>query len=225
MPYMEYQRKKQEKGDLEMKTLFIKDGITYAYINEGGFNLIDQAKRLRHDVYVACGFIEPTKTRTIEDKKDDDCHYLVALDEGSVIGTIRLSKPPFNVFEALDHDGIDIYPEHRDLINLVQSSNTLELGALAVRPKMKTGKSHISGGLYKSVYLFSLENDVKYWLIDVDQFVGDSLRRLGWKLIQFAPEHEYMGSVTVPAIMPVAEQIASIEENNPDYAKFVLNER
>lgn len=219
------ENKQEQEGESKMKTLFIENGVAYGYLNNNDTNLIDQVKKLRHDVYVACGFIEPTKTRTIEDKKDSDCYYMAAMDTDhqEIIGTVRLSKPPFKVLEALKHDKIDVYPQYQDLIDKALSSKTLEVGALAVRPKLKTGKSHISGGLYTLVYLFSLQNNVDYLLIDIDQTVGESLKRLGWKLVQFAPEHEYMGSITIPAIMPISEQLDSLKEKNPNYTNFVLN--
>jgi len=211
----------QLEGEHKMKTLFIENGVAYGLLEAEDRDFIDQVKKLRHDVYVACGFIEPTPTRTIEDKKDEDCYYMAAFDTElqEIIGTVRLSKPPFKVLEALKHEGIEI--KCQELLDKVLSSKTLEVGALAVRPKIKTGKSHISGGLYTLLYLFSLQNNVDYLLIDIDKNVGESLKKLGWKLVQFAAEHNYMGSITVPAVIPINEQWDSVTKNNPDYAKFV----
>lgn len=205
-----------------MDILHVKDGITYAHVTTNDPALIREAKMLRHDIFVACDFITPTATRTIEDKPDEDCHYVVAIAAGQLIGTIRLSKPPFKVLEALAKDHLEIYPTLIETVVAAQQQNSWELGALAVRPKVKTGRSYISGGLYKGVYLFSLDQAIDNWFIDIDKAVGESLSRLGWQLTPIAPEHNYMGSMTVPAIMAVAEQLPSIEAKNSDYAMFIL---
>lgn len=87
----------QLEGESKMKTLFIENKVAYGLLEVKDRNFIDQVKKLRHDVYVACGFIESTSTRTIEDKKDEDCYYMAAFDTElkEIIGTVRLLKPPF----------------------------------------------------------------------------------------------------------------------------------
>jgi len=218
---MEGLNKERRKDDMEV--LHIKDGVTFALVDSHS-ELLRQAKVLRHDVYVACGFIEPIETRTIEDKKDDECHYLVALTEdGQVIGTIRLGGPPFKVLETLDHDHIEVYPDQKELIEDAISAKSYELGALAVRPRIKTERMHISGGLYKAAHLYGEKNGVDYWLLDVDKLVFESIKKLGWDIIQIAPEHPYMGSVTIPAAIKARGQLDHIKKVNPDYYDYMMS--
>lgn len=180
---------------------------------------ITAAKQLRHEVYLECGFIEkPFPEKVIPDHQDnDEALYLVAKVDGEVIGTIRMAAPPFKTIEVL---GDEVYDAAREELKDLAKSNAVELGSLAV--KHKSGRSHISGTLYKAVYWVSLQQKIKYWVIDIDERVYDALLRLGWKVDEIGPRHEYMGSETVPGIMPVEEQADHIMSKNPKYFEYLM---
>ena len=179
---------------------------------------IEEMKRLRHDVYLRCSFIDkPYPDRVIPDEADNDnAIYIAAEAVGEIIGSIRLAAPPFKVLEEL---GDDIFMDAQSIVNQAVKESAVELGSLAV--KHDTGYKRISGGLYKAVYLVCNIKGIKWWFIDIDERVYDALLRLGWKVTEIGPRHEYMGSMTVPGLMNTREQTNNIKENNPSYFDYL----
>jgi len=199
-----------------------EEGKEVDYYWVRGKTAVDAVKRLRHDTYLQCGFIDsPYPDGVIPDKADNDAAvYLAAVVNNEVIGGIRLAAPPFKVLDVV---GDELYEDVRDRIKEMENNpaknKAVELGSLAV--KSGTGYKHISGSLYKAVYRVSLMEGIKYWLIDIDERVYNALLRLGWKVDEIGPRHEYMGSVTVPGLMSVQEQTESIRDRNPEYYSYL----
>lgn len=181
---------------------------------------IKEMKRLRHDVYLRCSFIDkPYPDRIIPDDADNkQAIYIAARAGNDIIGSIRLAAPPFKVLEEL---GSNLYEDAESIVEQALKDGAVELGSLAVR--QESGYSRISGGLYKAVYLVCNVKGIRWWFIDIDERVYNALLRLGWKVTEIGPRHEYMGSTTVPGVMNTQEQTQNIKKSNPAYFEYLKN--
>ena len=193
------------------------DGIIFQTVENDDILLL-QALKLRHNVYLRAGYIEKAYPNGIlPDKRDRNSIHIVALDNKCVIGTIRLAQPPFDAFMVWKND---LFVQAKELIRIATDSKSVELSALAV--KKGTPFKKVSWGLYKATYLLSYLENINYWVIGIDVRVLRTLRILGWYAIEVALPAEYMGSICVPCIMPVAKQLENIADKNPRYYNYLI---
>jgi len=174
--------------------------------------LIFNAKRLCHDVYLQAGYIKEAFTGgIIPYPYDSSAVYIVALNAGNeVLGTLRLAMAcPFKTLELWNDS---LYYSCKQLICQALKGNAFEIGALAIRKDYSyTG---VSFGLYKTAYDYSLSHGLDYAVITMDQRAIGSLEKYGWYFIKIGEPREYFGSVSIPAIIPINEQAAFIPVNN-----------
>ncbi|HBP00947.1 MAG TPA: hypothetical protein DD454_01925 [Candidatus Moranbacteria bacterium] len=184
--------------------------------------LIREAQKLRHDVYLAEGYIkEPCAEGIIPDCKNGASTYLVALDGAEeLVGVMRLS-PPVPTFDVIDAWRGNFLPRVGCHLLDVCSKNSVELGSLAVKKSARTRK--ISWALYKATLLYSLMQEIDYWLIAVDDRVFRSLEILGWHINKVGNSIDYMGSPSTLGVMPVRNQLKSVFEKNPTHYSYLAS--
>jgi hypothetical protein len=56
----------------------------------------------------------------------------------------------------------------------------------------------------------------------MDMKAFESLKRLGWYYQEIAPPIFYLGSLTVPAILPLKKQLGSVFRKNSQYFKYLI---
>lgn len=198
--------------------LHTKNGIAFQTVENPAFQ--QEACRLRHDVYLEVGYINhPFHSKIIPDEQDTKSTYIVASDSNQkLLGTIRLTPgPPFKTFNVWKNK---YFPQTQNLIKTVANKHSMELGALAV---VKTARNkHISWGLYKAAYLFALIKKIDYYVIGIDVRVFRTLEKLGVSIVNIGSPMHYMGSLTVPGVIPIAMQLCSVYEKNQDYYKYLI---
>jgi len=200
--------------------LHTKDGIVFQTA-ENSFQ-IQEAKKLRHDVYLEMGYItQPFFDGIIPDERDEHSTYIVALMGGQeLVGTVRSYPGPS--FETLEvwKENFFPNPEISELIEEVCKRKSVEIGALAVK---KTARGRrISWGLYKALYLLFLMEKVNYCIAAIDLRAFKLLQWLGWSIIEIGPAKYFMGSLTVPIVMPMKEHLLSIYQKNPTYYEYLV---
>jgi hypothetical protein len=184
-----------------MKTIERNPELTYSIALTDELCL--KAKNLCHDVYLGVGYIsESYPDRIIPFELDHASTYILAMDKDEVVGTLRLTAgPPFNTLKVWkDH----LYADCNTLINNALNGQSYEIGALAVKKEYSSLK--VAQGLYMAAYKCSIMLGLEYGIISMDARALRSLEMKGWKAIRIGEPMEYFGSLTVPAIMPVAIQ-------------------
>ena len=181
--------------------------------------MILAAKQLCHDVYLGHGYIDhPYTGKIIPNNSDETAVYFVALtDDREVVGTIRLNLG--QSFDTLKAWGNKIYAGSRQRIEQVLHTHCFEIGALAVNKSFATQK--ISWGLYKAIYHYALCAHLDYGIISMDARALRSMEMLGWKVERIGEPMDYFGSLTIPGIMPVNQQLHAIALKNAPYYKYV----
>jgi hypothetical protein len=53
----------------------------------------------------------------------------------------------------------------------------------------------------------------------------EGLKKLGWHVEKIAPPLFYLGSLTVPAILPLKKQIGSVFKKNSNYFSYLIGEK
>jgi N-acyl-L-homoserine lactone synthetase len=95
----------------------------------------------------------------------------------------------------------------------------MEVGALAVRKDKRALK--VSWGLYKAMLEYSLSAGLQYAVIGMDASALRSFERMGWHIVQIGEPMDYMGSETIPCILPIQEQPAHLMDQKTKYAKYL----
>ncbi|MBA3827365.1 MAG: hypothetical protein H0X33_00360 [Taibaiella sp.] len=165
--------------------------------------LILKAKQLCHDIYLQQGYITRPYPNRIIPMGDTNAVYIVAITpDKEVKGTIRLSRQdPFSILHLWR---ANMYVTSGVLIQTAKRSICFSIGGLAVAKEYAGLK--ISWGLYNMAYNWALTNNMAYGIITMDQRAFRSLKMVGWHAEQVADPVYYFGSLTIPAIIPIAEQ-------------------
>jgi N-acyl-L-homoserine lactone synthetase len=201
---------------------FEADGLVFQLATD--WNTIEAALRLRHDVYVGVGYVEPFKSGIIPDPKNCVSDYIVAKGEkGAILGTIRLTplgaKPSIlgTWAKHLSSEDLELLRDVRASI-----SQSVELGSLAAK---KNGASlrAISAGLYKATLLYSEQKDFKYWMIAIDTRVLRALEMFGWHVQKIGSPIHYVGSPTILGVMEIGRQRDSIKQKNRRYYEYITS--
>lgn len=170
--------------------------------------LIKKAKILCHDVYLEMGYIKkPYPNRIIPLRGRLRSFYIVALKKNTLYGTVRISflQSPFLFFKEWKDK---LYPKSKILLKLIGKETFAEIGSLAVEKNFQ-GQG-ISKGLFKACWLFALLKGIKWYLIKMDIKTLKFLENLGWHVKRIGKSQVYMGSLTVPGIINVQEQLSHV---------------
>jgi N-acyl-L-homoserine lactone synthetase len=164
------------------------------------------AKRLCHDIYLEAGYIrERRPDGVIPHPYERDSIYIAARCEGRTVGTVRMTVGHSVTLHAWKGN---LLPDRLNLIGNVISARYFEIGALAVSKAYRTQK--VSWQLYRAVLRCSLALQLDYAIVAMDVRALRTLQMLGWLTIRIGKPIHYMGSMTIPAVMPVREQVAAL---------------
>jgi hypothetical protein len=202
-------------------TLFEESEVKFVVTREE--SLILKAKRIVHDIYVKLGYLfHPLPSRMFPEENTIKSTYLLALKENEIIGILRVS-PVKNPLRFFNEWRTKIQVKTKKKLEILKKSNCKTLENLLVKEKYRNKK--ISGGLYKAAWLFGLINEIDYYLIKMDLQAFKSLEKLGWYVEKIAPPLFYLGSLTVPAILPLKKQIGSVFKKNSNYFSYLIGEK
>ena len=176
------------------------------------------ARRLCHDVYFSLGFLrKEMKGKVIPNKHEAHTIYLVAINnKNDVVGTLSITEGRFKTLT--DWKG-EFYDNQERLIDKIYRTKSIEIGALAVRDDYR--KKNVSWGLYKLSLKYSLAMKFEYAIIGMDKAALKSLEDLGWDIVKIGKPMEYFGSLTVPAILPIRQQLGKVAGNNVGYHDYL----
>lgn len=190
-----------------MKT---KTADTIRFHTAQSAELVYKAKRLCHDVYLRMGYIPGAYANGIIPYAfDEKAVYIIAENEtGEIVGTLRITYGwPGKILELWQGR---LYTAQQQLIASAKKGKQFEIGALAVRKDQASFK--IAEGLYRTAYYYCVDAGLEYGLISMDQRALRALDMVGWNIVSIGHPLEYMGSITVPAIIPIKDQPRIIAE-------------
>jgi hypothetical protein len=202
-------------------TLFKENKVRFVATRQE--SLILKAKRIVHDEYIKAGYLSyPLPSRMFPEEKAIKGTYLLALNKNEIIGILRVS-PVKNPLQFFREWKIKISVKTKKKMEGLKKFNCKALETLVVKEKYRNKK--ISGGLYKAAWLFGLIEEIDYYLIKMDFQALESLKKLGWYVVKIAPPLFYLGSLTVPAILPLKKQIGSVFKKNSNYFSYLIGEK
>lgn len=199
--------------------LHIKKGIIYKIAKNT--DLKRKAQILCHDVYLEVGYIKKAfPERIIPFEEEKKSVWIVAEKKDIIYGTICIAFPssPLLFFKEWERK---LFKDSKKLLRLISKDSFAELTRLAVKPEFR--KKGISKGLYKACWLFGLLENINWYLIKMDIKALHSLEKLGWKVKKIGAPLFYMGSLTVPGVINVKEQLKQVYKNNFQYYKYLVS--
>lgn len=161
------------EGDFVVKTLETKDEMVKAY-------------RLRHRV-----FAEQLKwVAETEDGQEMDMYDLwgitvgVLSREGVLLGMARL-LPPSGEFMLGNEFGALLPTDYR----IRKEQDTAEITRLTVNPDIKDPKlsSRVMLAVLKGIYQWAVENEIRYYYLEVEHRFLRALRMLGFPCVPIGP--------------------------------------
>jgi N-acyl-L-homoserine lactone synthetase len=203
-----------------LKSLLFKENDIKFIITQQK-SLILKAKRLVHDVYLKVGYLShPLPQKIFPPEENFKGVYLIAINNNKeIIGTLRISQitNPLNYFKEWK---TKISPPIKKELKKLKKYHCESIENLVVKETYWGKKT--SGGLFKAAWIFGLINEIDYYLIKMDKEALKSLKRLGWYCQEIAPPIFYLGSLTVPAILPLKKQLGSVFRKNSQYFKYLI---
>ena len=160
----------------------------------------ERAIQLEYDVFLEAGYIEANdQHRVLQYDPYPHGEFLVALQEGEVVGSMRLiyasgasaTLPSFSTLREFE-----LYPETAQKIYEIPQENIVEIGTMAVRKQYRG--TMIKSRMIKSFLLNSWKNSRRHVLASLDLNYFRSLHRMGMPCEQIGPKRDYMGSTTIP---------------------------
>ncbi len=183
---------------------------------------LQQAYRLRHRVFAErLGWVPAT-----EDGKEMDMYDLWGVTvglfgyDGVLLGMARLlpSSGKFmleNEFGALLHDSHTIR----------KASDTAEITRLAVNPDIRDAKlsSRIMLGVLKGIYQWAVENEIRYYYLEVEHRFLRALRMLGFPCEPIGPVVQLppAGVGAVAALYDMARFDDENAKKRPDFLEWI----
>lgn len=183
---------------------------------------LQQAYRLRHRVFAeTLRWVPPT-----EDGKEMDMYDLWGVTvglfgyDGTLLGMARLLPPSGkfmleNEFGALLHKGYAIR----------KAPDTAEITRLAVNPDIRDAKlsSRIMLGVLKGIYQWAVENEIRYYYLEVEHRFLRALRMLGFPCEPVGPVVK-LPPAEVGAVAAIYDMVRFDEENmqkRPDFLEWI----
>lgn len=127
-------------------------------------------------------------TKTIRDPLDDCGHQGLILENGRIVGCIRMNL----LREAPIGDYFDFYGLERLSVKELQSASICT--RLMIEPRLRHTSASVE--LVKFAYEFGLKYNVSTCFIDCNDHLVRFFRRFGWKVL-FRREHDEYGVVNV----------------------------
>jgi len=197
------------------------------------------ALELRYQVYcVECNFLSagdyPDGFET--DEHDERAAHFYAFDaREELVGYVRLVRPdPEQLFPIQRHcelapDGIALPAPHRaaEISRLMVRSDyrrrrgdrlsgvTAEQNRAAFAGERRHEAPQILLSLYRQMYAYSLENDIRYWYAAMERPLARSLMRLDFAFQVIGPQANYYGPVA-PYLADLRELEAQVGSHHPE---------
>lgn len=183
---------------------------------------LQQAYRLRHRVFAeTLQWVPPT-----DDGKEMDMYDLWGVTvgvfgcDGTLLGMARLlpASGKFmleNDFGALLHEGYAIRKEQ----------DTAEITRLAVNPDIRDSKlsTRILLGVLKGIYQWAVENDIRYYYLEVEHRFLRALRMLGFPCEPIGPVVQLppAGVGAVAALYDMVRFDHENEQKRPEFLEWI----
>ena len=180
--------------------------------------IILKADHLCHNTYLRMGYISKALPGFVMSNNEQNANYIVAANSyGSVVGTLRLSqKIPADIFKVWKGK---LYGSCFSLVSEALSRRSFSIGSLAV-DKAYAGMK-ISWGLYQMAYKWALSQNMEYGIITIDHHAFRALKMVGWHAVQVGEAALYLGSPTIPAIIPIRQQTCgAVNEIKPQFNHY-----
>lgn len=153
--------------------------------------------------------------------------FFVIIDTGSVVGALRrIPVTPELGLKTLND--FEVGPNWREVLEtaLSQDPNSVEeIGTVGVLKEYRQIGGHaFASSLYRASWQDSVRRGVGYWVCSVDERLYHMVERVyRFNIAPIGPKVYYMGSMTVPAVIPILE-LRSLWENgfNPNIGSFFL---
>jgi N-acyl-L-homoserine lactone synthetase len=180
---------------------------------------LQQAYRLRHRVFAeTLQWVPPT-----EDGKEMDMYDLWGVTvglfgyDGALLGMARLLPPSGKFmleheFGALLHQGYAIR----------KTPDTAEITRLCVNPDIRDAKlsSRIMLGVLKGIYQWAVENEIRYYYLEVEHRFLRALRMLGFPCEPVGPVVK-LPPAEVGAVAAIYDMVRFDEENGQRRPEFL----
>lgn len=198
------------------------------------------SQSLRYQVYCEeCGFLDKNDHPNGLEADDYDGHsaHFAALNlKSELAGYVRLVMPdPIQTFPFQTHcvevlDGVVLPPaeqsgeisrlmvrqDYRRRIGDIPPSGAPSETPEVVRAEheRRSGSPQILLSLYREMYLFSLDNNIRYWYAAMERSLARSLVRMGFTFQQIGPTTDYYGPVA-PYVADLRVLEAKLAQSNP----------
>ncbi len=203
-----------------------------------------RALELRYQVYcLECNFLCPDDyPQGVEtDEHDEGAAHFYAFDEDEqLVGYVRLVRP----------DAQRQFPIQKHCVlsaangRLPQSAQAAEISRLMVRSDYRRRRGdRLSGvtaeqnkaafagerrheapqillSLYRQMYAYSRENDIRYWYAAMERPLARSLSRLSFSFQSVGPEIDYYGPVA-PYLADLRELEAQVGKHRPELLEWL----
>lgn len=172
--------------------------------------------RLRYDTYCTeLGWIDPNlfPSQRESDEYDSRSFHFIALEEGRVVGTIRLVRQdssPLPIETAFPA------PQIGDLeVESLKGVMLGEVSRLIVSSGNSSPRHALCLGLIQALFRKSLEEGVTHWLQAMDTKSHRVIRSMGFRLRQYAPTLHFLGSESLPSTLKLQRCLEDFRRHKP----------
>ena len=167
--------------------------------------MLNRAYELRYQVYcLERGFLSPKSYpngREFDQHDDESAHFGAYHRGDELVGYVRLVQPTEGPFPFQHHCAGLL----RD-IGLPSARESAEVSRLMLRKEYRAQRhdqqqpgevGSILLQLYRRMYLYSIENDLRYWYAAMEKSLARQLQRSSFMFKQISPETDYYGPVAL----------------------------
>ena len=201
--------------------------------------------QLRFQVYcMECGFLPPADypDRLETDEHDRNSAHFCAFNlTDGLVGVVRLVRPdakrafPFNSHCATLFEGVDLPPpsasaeisrlmvrkDYRRRPGDTVAGVTVEPTVVDPNQKRRDNSPQVLLSMYRQLYAYSVENDIRYWYVAMEEFLARALTKLNFAFRQIGPATDYYGPVA-PYLGDLRDFEARLGERNPALLAWLL---
>lgn len=173
---------------------------------------IEGACIVEYETFLEAGYIEAnSQQRVLEfEEYDPFSDFFVLIKDTLVIGMLRRMRPSTSL-ELKTLRDFEINPDWKELEKIAQTQPTLieEIGTLGLLKEYRgLGLRACVAALYRASWQDSVRRGVKYWLFSADAKLFWALSNwFGFAVQQIGHDKYYMGSQTIPAVLPIQQQL------------------
>ena len=208
-------------------------------------DLLRAVQELRYQVYCEeCGFLAPEDypDGRESDEHDVNSNHFVALNQqNALVGYVRLVLPDaIQTFPFQNHcvtllDGVTLPPAARsaEISRLMvrkdyrrrhgerpPSGAAIEEAESAHQHEMRSRSPQILLCMYREMYAYSLQNDIRYWYAAMERPLARMLTRMEFGFEQIGPATDYYGPVA-PYVADLRVLEKQLSKNNPDLLSWM----